>query len=56
VSGGWADAADYLQYVTTSAKATFVMLIASPDHLGGFGDSFAAKVLESCSSGAQTTW
>ena len=26
VSGGWADAADYLQYVTTSATATYVML------------------------------
>ena len=23
VSGGWADAADYLQYVTTSATATY---------------------------------
>ena len=28
VSGGWADASDYLQYVTTSANATFVMLMA----------------------------
>ena len=28
VSGGWADAADYLQYVTTSATATYVMLKA----------------------------
>ncbi len=31
VSGGWADAADELQYVTTSAQATFVMLAAYRD-------------------------
>src|SRR6185503_14530277 len=28
VTGGWADASDYLQYVMTSANATFVMLMA----------------------------
>ena len=28
VSGGWGDAADYLQYVTTSATATYHLLAA----------------------------
>jgi len=28
VSGGWADASDYLQYVATSANATYMMLLA----------------------------
>src|ERR1051326_6940242 len=32
VSGGWADASDYLQYVTTSANATYMMLLAWRDH------------------------
>ncbi|HEX9106092.1 MAG TPA: glycoside hydrolase family 9 protein, partial [Longimicrobiales bacterium] len=32
VSGGWADAADYLQYATTSANATYVMLMAARDY------------------------
>jgi len=40
VSGGWADASDYLQYVTTSANATFVMLKAYRDHPRAFGDAF----------------
>jgi len=31
VTGGWADASDYLQYVMTSANATFVMLMAYRD-------------------------
>jgi endoglucanase len=43
VSGGWADASDYLQYVTTSANATFVMLMAYRDHPGAFADDFAAN-------------
>lgn len=43
VSGGWADASDYLQYVTTSANATFVMLMAYRDHPHAFGDAFAAN-------------
>ena len=43
VSGGWADASDYLQYVTTSANATFVMLKAYRDHPRAFGDAFAAN-------------
>ncbi|HEX6535053.1 MAG TPA: glycoside hydrolase family 9 protein [Gemmatimonadaceae bacterium] len=42
VSGGWADASDYLQYVTTSATATFQLLLAYRDHPGAFADRFAA--------------
>jgi hypothetical protein len=45
VSGGWADAGDYLQYVTTSATATYVMLKAHRDHRRGFADRFAANGL-----------
>lgn len=40
VTGGWADASDYLQYVTTSANATFVMLMAYRDHPAAFSDDF----------------
>jgi hypothetical protein len=43
VSGGWADASDYLQYVTTSANATFVMLMAYRDHPRAFADHFQAN-------------
>ena len=43
VSGGWADASDYLQYVTTSANATFVMLLAFRDHAPAFADNFLAN-------------
>ena len=43
VSGGWADASDYLQYVTTSANATFMMLLAYRDHPEAFDDEFDAK-------------
>ncbi len=32
VSGGWADAADYLQYAMTSANATYVLLMAARDY------------------------
>jgi len=32
VAGGWADAADYLQYSMTSANATYVMLMAARDY------------------------
>jgi len=42
VSGGWADASDYLQYVTTSATATYMMLAAYRDHPRGFADAFDA--------------
>ena len=45
VSGGWADASDYLQYVTTSANATYVMLMAYRDHPTVFADDFAANGL-----------
>ena len=43
VSGGWADASDYLQYVTTSANATYVMLLAARDHPQAFTDLFQAN-------------
>lgn len=45
VTGGWADASDYLQYVMTSANATFVMLMAYRDHPESFGDSFDSRGL-----------
>jgi hypothetical protein len=40
VAGGWADAADYLQYVTTSATVTFHLLAAWRDARAGFEDRF----------------
>jgi endoglucanase len=43
VSGGWHDASDYLQYVTTSANATYMMLLAYRDHREAFGDGFDAR-------------
>ncbi|HEU4628728.1 MAG TPA: glycoside hydrolase family 9 protein [Gemmatimonadaceae bacterium] len=43
VSGGWADASDYLQYVTTSATATHALLAAWRDHPRAFGDAFQAN-------------
>jgi endoglucanase len=43
VSGGWADASDYLQYVTTSANATYMMLLAFRDHPEAFDDRFDAR-------------
>ncbi len=43
VSGGWADASDYLQYVTTSAYATYVMMMAYRDHPWAFADAFKAN-------------
>ena len=42
VSGGWADASDYLQYLTTSANATYLMLAAFRDHKAVFADDFRA--------------
>ena len=44
-TGGWADASDYLQYVTTSATATFQLLVAYRDNPEAFGDAFAANGL-----------
>ena len=40
VVGGWHDASDYLQYVTTSATAAFQMLFAYQQHPGAFGDRY----------------
>ena len=45
VTGGWADASDYLQYVMTSANATFVMLMAYRDHPRAFADAFDSRGL-----------
>jgi endoglucanase len=45
VSGGWADAGDYLQYVTTSANATYVMLMAYREAPNAFGDAHRANGL-----------
>ena len=45
VSGGWADAADYLQYVTTSANATYVMMMAYRDAPNAWGDGHLADGL-----------
>jgi hypothetical protein len=45
VSGGWADAADYLQYVTTSATATFSLLQSYRDHPFAFADQYDARGL-----------
>ena len=45
VTGGWADASDYLQYVMTSSNATFVMLMAYRDHPAAFADHFDSRGL-----------
>ena len=45
VSGGWADASDYLQYVATSATATYHMLAAFRDHSRAFSDHYDARGL-----------
>ena len=45
VSGGWADASDYLQYVATSATATYHLLMAYRDHRRAFDDRFLANGL-----------
>ena len=45
VTGGWADASDYLQYVMTSTNATFVMLMAYRDHPVAFADHFDSRGL-----------
>src|SRR5262249_39484916 len=45
VSGGWADAADYLQYVTTSATATYHLLAAYRDAPKAFMDAHDARGL-----------
>jgi endoglucanase len=40
VTGGWHDAADYLQYVATSANATYQMLFAYSENPGSFTDEY----------------
>ena len=45
VSGGWHDASDYLQYVTTSANATWHLLAAYRDFPNVFSDSLQANGL-----------
>ncbi len=40
VVGGWHDASDYLQYVTTSANAVFQMLFAYQQNPNSFSDNF----------------
>jgi len=42
VSGGWHDASDYLQYVTTSANATFQMLFAYQQNPKVYQDHYDA--------------
>ena len=44
-TGGWHDAADYLQYVATSANATYQMLFAYSVNPLSFGDSYLANGL-----------
>lgn len=46
VTGGWHDASDYLQYSTTSANATYNLLLAYRDFPSVFQDKFAANGLE----------
>jgi hypothetical protein len=45
VTGGWADAADYLQYVATSATATYHLLAAWRDAPAAFADAYDARGL-----------
>lgn len=46
VTGGWHDASDYLQYVTTSANATFHLLMADRDFPSVFTDQYLANGLD----------
>lgn len=43
VTGGWHDAADYLQYVATSANAVYQMLFAWSENPAAFGDRYQAN-------------
>jgi len=43
VTGGWHDASDYLQYLTTSANATYQMLFAYLHNPEAYGDNYDAK-------------
>jgi peptidoglycan/xylan/chitin deacetylase (PgdA/CDA1 family) len=44
-TGGWHDASDYLQYSSTSANATYHLLMAFRDYPSVFTDRFAANGL-----------
>lgn len=46
VIGGWHDASDYLQYVTTSANAVYQMLFAWSKSPQVYGDSYNASGIE----------
>lgn len=46
VVGGWHDATDYLQYATTSANATYHLLMAYRDFPAVFGDEKLANGLD----------
>ena len=46
VVGGWHDASDYLQYATTSANATYHLLMAYRDFPGVFSDTKQANGLD----------
>jgi endoglucanase len=43
VKGGWHDATDYLQYVTTSANAVYQMLFAYAKNPEVYGDEYSAS-------------
>jgi endoglucanase len=45
VTGGWHDAADYLQYVATSANAVYQMLFAYSENPESFGDKYQSNGL-----------
>ena len=45
-SGGWHDASDYLQYSTTSANATYHLLMAYRDFPNAFGDEKQSNGLD----------
>jgi len=45
VTGGWHDAADYLQYVSTSANAVYQMLFSHAENPASFGDEYQANGL-----------
>ncbi|MBI9064463.1 MAG: glycoside hydrolase family 9 protein [Marinilabiliaceae bacterium] len=46
VKGGWHDASDYLQYLTTSANAVYQMLFAYQQHSKVFADEFDTNGLK----------
>ena len=60
VVGGWHDASDYLQYVTTSANATYHLLAAFRDFPQVFSDNYQANGLDGSNGQAdvldEATW